>query len=246
MTRDQEQALRELAELVPLVTAPLEDWHYHLDRAEEHCETPGCEDARLIVAAMRRSEIDAWGLADALKCAITGVADIDNQPSNVVRSRPSRLDANRLAQDPSSYLQAGVYGALPVVARHDFAEGARCLAFGLPTAAAAMLFRSVEGALRGMYQRLAGCEPGMRTWGALEAELKNTYKDGPVADLVFHLAGIRVKYRNPTMHPQETYETPDCEGLFFMVIPTLDVMHKAAYLSGHDTAPPPPEAGVAS
>jgi hypothetical protein len=62
-----------------------------------------------------------------------------------------RFAVDRLLNDVASLMSPGIYDALPDVARYDFGEAGRCIAFEAPTAAAFHLMRGTEDVLKYFY-----------------------------------------------------------------------------------------------
>jgi len=62
-----------------------------------------------------------------------------------------RLDVTKLLKNPGALFAPGVFEKLPEIARYDFAQAGRCIAFELPTAAAFHLLRGTEAVLRVFY-----------------------------------------------------------------------------------------------
>lgn len=60
-------------------------------------------------------------------------------------------------------------------------------------------------------------------WGDMLDQLKAKTKNKPPATLLISLDLIRSAYRNPTQHPQETYEIDSAQDLFGVC---LDVIGK--------------------
>jgi len=62
-----------------------------------------------------------------------------------------RFDIKRLLGDVASLFAPGVYRQLPEIARYDFSEAGKCIAFERPTAAAFHILRGTEAVLRHFY-----------------------------------------------------------------------------------------------
>lgn len=63
-----------------------------------------------------------------------------------------RFDVERLLNNPSQLFASELFDALPDLVKYDLSESGRCLAFGLPTAAAFHALRAIEGELRDFYR----------------------------------------------------------------------------------------------
>src|SRR5260370_5343314 len=67
---------------------------------------------------------------------------------------PKRLDLPRLLNDVSSLFAPGVFNQLPSIARFDFGEAGKCIAFERPTAAAFHILRAPEDVLLFYYTHM--------------------------------------------------------------------------------------------
>ncbi|MBP6868863.1 MAG: hypothetical protein KBC16_02010 [Candidatus Pacebacteria bacterium] len=139
-----------------------------------------------------------------------------------------RIDTQMLLNNVGSLLSSDVYETLPILAKDDLKEAGKCIAFNLPTASAFHLMRTVESTLRELYfknikrNRLARLE-----WGPMEKALES--KRGtrkPDAALIEHLKHIRKSFRNPTQHPDATYDIEQAQDLFNLCIDVLNRMSK--------------------
>jgi hypothetical protein len=87
---------------------------------------------------------------------------------------------------------------------HDVAQGAKCLAFDLPTAAGFHFHRANEAVLRKYFDTVAGEEqrPRVQSMGTLLARMKKL----EVGDtrIIAALDNIKDFHRNPLMHPEHT------------------------------------------
>lgn len=127
----------------------------------------------------------------------------------------------KLLTDVLSFFPAGSGERLPDIARFDLVEAGRCIAFGMPTAAAFHLMRAVEAGLRQLYENRTRkpLPSGPRAaMGPLIQSLRVHGKDDPLLDL---LSIIVRNFRNPTQHPEATYETLDAEYLFALSAYTI-------------------------
>jgi hypothetical protein len=136
-------------------------------------------------------------------------------------TREKRLDVDRLLEDPGRLFPSGVFTELSETARLDVAEGFRCLAFELPTAAAFHLMRAVEESLRRFY--LAVVKRGRvkpLLWKPMLDQLSKR-RTPPPAALIAQLDHIRSSFRNPTQHPDAVYDIDGAEDLAFLSIDVL-------------------------
>ena len=95
---------------------------------------------------------------------------------------------------------------VPDLTRQDFDQAGKCIAFDVPTAAAFHLLRGTEAIIRAYYDlKVPGprrAKPKMRNWGSYIRLLKNNGAPDAVTSFLTH---AKDTYRNPVMHPEETY-----------------------------------------
>lgn len=138
-----------------------------------------------------------------------------------------RLPVERLFDDVSSLFPDRIFDALPEVARSDFNEAGKCIAFERPTAAAFHLLRGTEDILRHFYkcyvkrQRINNL-----MWGPIINHLRNR-KTKPPMGLLNHLDNIRENFRNPTQHPEKIYDMDEAEDLFGLCVEVVNRMVKS-------------------
>jgi hypothetical protein len=91
----------------------------------------------------------------------------------------------------------------------DVQQGARCLAFNLPTAAGFHFHRANEAVLREYFDTLAGEEkrPNILSMGTLLGQLKKLELGD--RNVIAALDNIKEFHRNPLMHPDHTLESVD-------------------------------------
>jgi hypothetical protein len=138
-----------------------------------------------------------------------------------------RLDINKLLSDVSALFAPKVYGSLSDIAKYDFKESGRCVAFQLPTAAAFHLLRGTEEVLRAFYLfTVKRNRISQLLWGPIIAELRKR-RTPPPAPLLDNLDNIRRSFRNPTQHPEKVYDIQEAQDLFALCI---DVVNRMAQL----------------
>jgi hypothetical protein len=148
---------------------------------------------------------------------------------------PKRFDLRHLLEEPWLLLGADAPTQMPVLARFDFAQACRCIAFDLPTAAAFHVMRCLEGTLRACYcasvkQKNKRVTPLL--WGPMIDHLRTRQKKPPKA-LLDHLDNIRANFRNPTQHPEARYNLEEAQDLLAITIDALNRMCRQ--LAGHAT-----------
>ncbi|MDT4897681.1 MAG: hypothetical protein QOH25_2758 [Acidobacteriota bacterium] len=126
---------------------------------------------------------------------------------------PKRFQLDYLLKSPSSLFASEVFINLPRICQFDFTEACRCIAFGIPTAAAFHLMRGVEGVLRDYYCRIVKRNRVKRMlWYDIVNHLRQR-RDAPPKALLDNLDNIRVNFRNPTQHPDARYDMDEAQDL---------------------------------
>jgi hypothetical protein len=138
-----------------------------------------------------------------------------------------RFDTRALLQDVPSLMRAGTYQQLPYIAVADLHEAATCIAFERPTAAAFHALRATEKVLRHYYScvvvRNRMSEPWL--WGRIVIELQRPRRARrPDPALVEHLDSIRLRFRNPTQHPEKIYDIEEAQNLFGQCVSVIESM----------------------
>lgn len=137
---------------------------------------------------------------------------------------PKRFDLEHLLDSPQQLLATSTWEQLPPLVKFDFSQAARCIAFGVPTAAVFHLMRSVEGMLRHYYCSIVKrgrIEPLL--WNGIITQLR-AKRGGPPRALLDHLDNIRVNFRNPTQHPEARYSLDEAQDLMAVAVDALNRM----------------------
>lgn len=137
-----------------------------------------------------------------------------------------RYNGEYLSKNPENLLKAGIFEKLPEIAKYDFISSCRCLAFGESTACAFHILRATEDVLKAyyfMYKKTKRLTKPM--WGPMTTELRNKKKPRPSDTILNSLDVVRTSYRNPTQHPEITYDLDSCQDLFGVC---LDLINKMA------------------
>src|SRR5712692_6640623 len=87
-----------------------------------------------------------------------------------------RLDPKKLIDGIPDLFAPGVFDTCPDVARYDFAEAGKCIAFERPTAAAFHLLRGIESVLRAYCKRYIRSAPSGSAWGTMTNSLRSKTK----------------------------------------------------------------------
>lgn len=139
---------------------------------------------------------------------------------------PKRLDVKRLIEDPGSLFAPKVFGKLPSIAQYDLSEAAKCIAFERSTAAAFHILRATEDVLRDFYKALARQKRVDLMWGPMVSDLKKRPKAKKHQVLLTHLDNIRLSFRNPTQHPEATYDIHEVQDLWGLCVDAINRMAK--------------------
>lgn len=136
-----------------------------------------------------------------------------------------RYTVSKLIGSIGSLMGKSVYDALPDLAKYDFEEGGKAIAFDLPTAAAFHILRGTEAVLRDFYERVVRrdriAEP--RMWAAMVADMRKKSK-APPASLLDNLDSLRKHYRNPTQHPEKVYDSDEVQDLLALAVDSVNRM----------------------
>jgi hypothetical protein len=152
----------------------------------------------------------------------------------------TRLDAEKLLDDPASLFAPDVFDSLSAKAQTDVAEAFKCLALERATAAAFHLMRATEESLRRFYGATVGTAGGKeRMWHPMTEDLRKQPTPPPDA-LLAQLDHIRRNFRNPTQHPDAVYDLHEAEDLAFLTIDVLGRLARGMRMSGDDVAGAPP------
>jgi hypothetical protein len=134
-----------------------------------------------------------------------------------------RIDVNKLLADMSALMAPNVFDSLPDIAQYDFIEAGKCIAFELPTAAAFHLLRGTEALLRHFYCSFVKRGRVDILWGPMVSHLRSRKTPSP-SPLLDNLDNIRRSFRNPTQHPDKTYDIEEAQDLFGLCIDVVNRM----------------------
>lgn len=138
-----------------------------------------------------------------------------------------RYSIDFLLNQPDKILGTNVYNIIPEISRYDFQEGFRCIAFGLPTAAAFHMLRGTESVLKAFYlKHIKRCREPKPMWANMVQALRKKKTRGTSKVLLDSLEMIRESYRNPTAHPEIIYDIEQVQDLLGVCI---DVVNKMAF-----------------
>lgn len=134
-----------------------------------------------------------------------------------------RIDVDKLLYDVPSLMAPGVFDSLPDIARYDFGEAGKCIAFELPTAAAFHLLRGTEAVLRYFYCSIVKRGRVEILWGPMVEHLRERRASLP-RPLLDNLDNIRRSFRNPTQHPDKIYDIQEVQDLFGLCVDAVNRM----------------------
>lgn len=135
-----------------------------------------------------------------------------------------RYDVERLLSNVEQLFAVGALDDVPLIAVEDFRDCGRCIAFELSTAAAFHALRGTESVLRDFYLRIVK-RGRVETllWGPIVKHLRER-RDAPSAELLDNLDLIRRSFRNPTTHPEKSYDIDEAQDLFGLCIDVVNRM----------------------
>lgn len=140
---------------------------------------------------------------------------------------PKRYDTDKLLNDISSLMSPNIYSSLPEITQYDLTEAGKCIAFERPTAAAFHLLRATEAVLRHFYCTLIRTKRVKNLlWGDMVQDLRTRRKTKKHTTLYNNLDNIRHSYRNPTQHPEATYDIHEVQDLLPLCFEAIGRMIK--------------------
>jgi hypothetical protein len=204
-------SLRLAAPLAEMV----EGWRAEFE--EHDGDEEWAESRRLTTDEATRLLRTAGTLRDAV------VAEAAGQVAYVASD--GRYLVAKLLEDIGALMGQGVYEKLPDLAKFDFEEAGKAIAFDLPTAAAFHLLRGTEAVLRDFYMKVVKRDriPEPRMWAAIVADLRKR-RSAPPAMLLNNLDSLRAHYRNPTQHPEKTYDLDEAQDLLALAFDAVGRM----------------------
>lgn len=139
-----------------------------------------------------------------------------------------RFPVQRLLYDVRSLLRDGTLDRLPPQAAMDLMNAARCLAFECTTASAFHSLRATESVLRHFYSEVIKRNriKGHWGWKAMTDQMSKR-RTPPSKTLLDNLDALRGNFRNPTAHPEATYDVSGAEELFGACIDVINRMTRA-------------------
>ena len=191
------------------------------------------ERLRAVDDAYTLTPADASEISDRMD-EVRVTLEAEASGSVIYRTSERRYDVTKLMGEMHRLFAPGAFADMSDIARYDFGEAGRALAFGLPTAVAFHLLRGTEEVLRAYYRSWVR-RGRMRTmlWGPMVLALKAlTGRRTPDVTCLNNLDNIRVAFRNPTDHPDKIYDIGEAEDLFGLCIEVVNRMLRTMRESG--------------
>lgn len=163
------------------------------------------------------------------ECARTGRETLLAEAAGKIAyiAEDKRYTVEKLTDEMSSLFTPDAFDQLPSIAQEDFVAAGRAVAFMLPTAGAFHILRGTEAALRDYYARFVRrgriAEP--RMWAAMVADLRKK-SSAPPELLTTSLDSLRKHFRNPTQHPEKTYDVDEVQDLLASAIDVVNQMYR--------------------
>jgi len=146
---------------------------------------------------------------------------------------PKIIDVNKLIDDVPSLFAPDIFGALPEIARYDFTEAGKCIAFERPTATAFHILRGTEAFLKHFYLSFIKQKKIKELmWGPIVENLRIRPKTKKHETLYNNLDNIRHSYRNPTQHPEMIYDIHLVQDLWGLCIEAINRMGRILKAAG--------------
>lgn len=138
---------------------------------------------------------------------------------------PKTLDINKLTNNVEALFAPNTFSNLPEIARYDFMEAGKCIAFERSTAAAFHILRGTEEVLKHFYCSQIR-QKRIRTfmWGPMVTDLRSRPKTAKHTTLYNNLDNIRVSFRNPTAHPEKIYDIYEVQDLWSLCVEATNRM----------------------
>lgn len=138
-----------------------------------------------------------------------------------------RIDIDKLINDVPSLFAPGIFSKMPDIAKYDFNEAGKCIAFERSTAAAFHILRGTEDCIRHYYLMLVRQRRVQDySWGPVVKDLRSRRKTQKYETLHNHLDNIRLSFRNPTQHPEKIYDIQEVQDLWNLCIEAANRMCK--------------------
>jgi hypothetical protein len=169
---------------------------------------------------------------DAIKRTL---ADLETVMSNDLPGVPTYFvvpkgiySTDDLITHAVNHIPEQVRTELPAKAKLDICEAGKCLAFEVATGSAFHMWRAVESVMNRYHEALTGktfeAAKVKRNWANYIEALE---KAGAEEKITVFLNHIRVEYRNPISHPDDTLELDEAFNLFGAALSVVGMTLKA-------------------
>lgn len=152
-------------------------------------------------------------------------AEMQLKKAYVIVSKRQSID--NLLKNPSNVFAKNIFPKLTLLARYDFEECFRCLAFNRATAAAFHCLRATEEMLKHLYfncvKRGRAKKP---MWASMIKTLRDKRQHKPKTELLDQLDMIRNNFRNPTQHPEKIYDIDEAHDLVNNCVSAVNALVK--------------------
>jgi hypothetical protein len=174
------------------------------------------------------TDVDAQEIRQAMTAVRpTLMAELSTSSAFIVTDK--RWDATKLLDSVGALFRPDLFAKLPEIARTDFHEAGKCIAFERSTAAAFHLLRGTESVLRAYYcsvVRQKRLPAHQQNWGPMVKQMRER-RTPPPAAILDNLDNIRINYRNPTQHPELSYDVHTAQDLLGLCIDAVNRMAAA-------------------
>ena len=188
-----------------------------------------CEISDELAEYDEGSKLKTAHAAKLVKAVGTIRTTLDAEIQNVGAYTPTakRLDLKKLMDAVPKLFAPGVFDNLPEIARFDLNEAGKCIAFERPTAAAFHILRATEDVLR-FYYRTSVRSKRIKSlnWGPIVTDLRKRTRTKKYEILNNHLDNIRASFRNPTQHPEATYDIHEVQDVWSVCVDVINRMVK--------------------
>lgn len=218
------------------VLANISWFFYHLDEINLHVTKRASSPLKDF--KLKLEETDENNLSNELANELSKIMneirytlDAEIRGVEAFITSPKRYDVDNLLNNINSLFTPSVFDEFHDIAKIDFIEAGKCVAFERPTAAAFHILRATEANLRHYYETMVKQNRiKSRMWGPIVQDLRNKTKTKKHIALNNHLDNIRVSFRNPTQHPEALYDIHEVQDLLAVCIDVNNRMFKVINL----------------
>lgn len=192
----------------------------------------GGNDIREVSKQLREMDSDevigpelASDLKDTMR-VFEKIVFAESQTKKIYVLPSRRFNSDYLLNNPKLLFKDEIFDKISELGCYDISSSCRCILFGEGTAAAFHILRATEEVLKQYYfhhKRTKRLKKPM--WGPMTTELRNKKTNKPPEVLLNSLDMVRTSYRNPTQHPNATYDIESAQDVFGVC---LDLIGKMA------------------